>query len=116
MASWFSPVRIVRDAPSCNDCQACSRVCPVEIPVASRDAIANPECTGCLSCVASCTAPGVLTITRRRNGLSPWAVPALGVGVMLSFWVVARTTGHWVSLVPPEVFARVYRMAPLLTH
>jgi len=116
IASWLSPVRIVRDAPNCNDCQACSRVCPVEIPVASRAAIANPECTGCLSCVAACTAPGVLTISRRRKGLSPWAVPALGVGTMLAFWVVARATGHWTSLVPPEVFARAYQIAPLLSH
>jgi len=116
LASWFSPVRIVRDGPTCNDCGACSRACPVDIPVASRLSVANPECTGCLSCVAACTAPGVLTISRRRKGLSPWLVPVLGVGTMLAFWGVARATGHWVSLVPPEVFARVYRMAPMLGH
>ncbi len=116
LASWLSPVRIVRDGPTCNDCGACSRSCPVDIPVASRLSIASPECTGCLSCIAACTAPDVLTISRRRRGLSPWLVPALGVGTLLAFWAVARLTGHWVSLVPPDVFARVYRMAPALGH
>ena len=116
LASWFSPLRIVRDAPNCNDCQACSRVCPVEIPVASRDSVTNPECTGCMSCVAACTAPDVLTVSRRKKGVTPWAVPAAGVATLLAFWIAARATGHWVSLVPPEVVARAYRMAPLLTH
>jgi len=116
LASWFSPLRIVRDAPNCNDCQACTRVCPVEIPVASRASVTNPECTGCLSCVAACTAPDVLTISRRRKGISPWVVPAVGVATLLAFWVGARATGHWTSLVPPEVFARAYRIAPVLEH
>jgi len=116
LASWFSPVRVVRYAPDCNDCQACSRACPVEIPVAKRLSVANPECTGCLSCVAACTVPDVLTVTRQRKGLSPWLVSALGVATMLGFWAVARASGHWASLVPAEVFARVYRVAPLLGH
>jgi len=114
LGSWFSPTRVVRDASRCNDCQACSRACPVEIPVARRLSVANPECTGCLSCVAACTVPEVLTVSRRTKGLSPWLVPTIGVATMLAFWALARASGHWTSVVPPEVFARVYRMAPTL--
>jgi polyferredoxin len=115
--SLLSPARVARDPQACNDCRACTRACPAGIPVHARRTVWTAECTGCLSCVAACTAPDVLTIGRKRaRRLSPWLLPALAVGVLLAAWGIARLTGHWISSVPPETFARLYRLAPLLSH
>jgi polyferredoxin len=107
----------VRDAAACNDCRACTRACPAQIPVHARGSVWTAECTGCMSCVAACTVPDCLTTTRRgRKGLSPWLVPAAGLATFLAVWAVARATGHWETQLPAEVLAQVYRMAPFLSH
>ena len=117
LASLLSPQRVVRDPATCNDCRACTRACPVEIPVHARASVWTSECTGCLSCVSACTVPDCLTNARRgKRGLTPWLVPAAALGVMLGAWLVARATGHWDTLVPLHDLARAYRMAPLLSH
>jgi polyferredoxin len=115
IASWGSPLRIVRDTAACTDCGACTRACPVDIPVQHRPQVRSPECTGCLSCVAAGTVPSCLGVSRAKR-VSPWLVPAVAVGVMLAFWAVASATGHWTSEVPLDAFRRFYRMAPLLGH
>lgn len=115
--SLASPSRVVRDAAVCNDCQACTRACPVEIPVHARGSVWTAECTGCLNCVAACTTAGALGITRRgKKSLSPWLVPALGIGVVIAFWAVARLTGNWETSIPTHVLVDVYRQAEQLTH
>jgi polyferredoxin len=117
LASLLSPTRVVRDPSTCNDCRACTRACPAEIPVHARGSVWTPECTGCLSCVSACTTPEALTVFRRgRKGLSPWLVPALGVGTLVVAWAVARLTGHWETQVPLDVLVDVYRNAASLTH
>lgn len=115
LASYASPLRIVRDTATCNDCGACSRACPVEIPVHARLQVRSPECTGCLSCVAASTVPSCLGVSRTKK-ISPWVLPVLGVGTMLAFWAIAVATGFWTSDVPLELFRRAYRMAPSLGH
>ncbi|MGA8890098.1 MAG: 4Fe-4S binding protein [Anaeromyxobacteraceae bacterium] len=115
LASWGSPLRIVRDTAACTDCGACTRACPVDIPVQHRAVVRSPECTGCLSCVAVGTVPSCLGVSRSRR-VSPWLVPALGVGTMLAFWGVAVATGFWTTEVPLELFRQAYRMAPSLGH
>jgi polyferredoxin len=115
--SLASPSRVVRDADACNDCRACTRACPVEIPVHARGSVWTAECTGCLNCVAACTTEGALGVTRRgKKSLSPWLVPALGIGVLLAFWITARATGHWVTEVPTDVLVDVYRQADQIAH
>jgi len=116
-ASLFSPQRVVRDAATCNDCQACTRACPAQIPVHQRASVWTAECTGCMSCVAACTVPDCLTSTRRgKKGLSPWLVPATALATMLGFYGIARLTGFWETTVPADVLAQVYRIAPFLGH
>jgi polyferredoxin len=113
--SLASPLRVSRDASACNDCRACTRACPVEIPVHARGSVWTAECTGCLNCVAACTTAGALGVTRKKS-FSPWLVPALGIGVLLAFWVTARLTGHWETSLPTEVLVDIYRNAEQLTH
>jgi polyferredoxin len=117
LASLLSPQRVVRDPAACSDCRACTRACPVEIPVHARASVWTSECTGCLSCVSACTVPECLTTTRRgARGLSPWLVPAGLLTVMIGAWLVAWATGHWETTVPLRLLARAYQLAPFLSH
>jgi polyferredoxin len=111
VASLFSPVSVRRDPDACNDCRACSRACPAQIPVHARLRVLSTECTGCMSCVAACTTPDCLGVTRRgARAWSPWIVPALTLATMLGCWAVARATGFWESALAPEAFRLAYRI------
>ncbi len=110
LASLLSPQHVRRDPATCNDCRACTRACPVEIPVHARLRVLSSECTGCMSCVAACTVPDCLGVTRLgRRALPPWLVPAGVLSVMLGGWVIARLTGFWETSVPTEAFRWAYR-------
>lgn len=111
IASFLSPLSVRRDPATCNDCRACTRACPVEIPVHARLRVLSPECTGCMSCVAACTSRDCLGVTRTgARAWSPWLVPAAALGAMLGFWAVARLTGFWETEVTPEAFREAYRI------
>ena len=111
LASWRSPLSVRRDPATCNDCRACTRACPVEIPVHARLRVLTPECTGCLSCVAACTVPDCLGVaTSRGRALSPWIVPAAALATMLGAWAIARATGFWDTSLTAEAFRFAYRL------
>jgi polyferredoxin len=111
LASFLSPLSVRRDPDACNDCRACTRACPVEIPVHARLRVLSPECTGCLSCVAACTVPDCLGVTRRgRRAFPAWTVPAVALATMIGFWGVAAATGFWETSVPVEAFRWAYRI------
>jgi polyferredoxin len=117
LASWASPLKVVRDRTACIDCKACTRACPVEIRVHGKNAVRTPECTGCLSCVAACPVEACLTVTRRgKRSLSPYLVPAAGLGMIGLLWGIARATGHWHTGLSLSVLAEAYRIAHLLAH
>ena len=110
LASLLSPQHVRRDPATCNDCRACTRACPVEIPVHARLRVLSSECTGCMSCVVACTVPDCLGVTRLgRRALSPWLVPAGVLAVMLGSWAVARAAGFWETSVPAAAFRWAYR-------
>lgn len=114
LASALSPLSIRRDPEACNDCRACSRACPVEIPVHARLRVLSPECTGCLSCVSACTVPDCLGVTRKgARSLSPRLVPAVALGVMLGAWALARAAGLWESAVPAALLRWAYQSVGL---
>ncbi|BDG04427.1 4Fe-4S binding protein [Anaeromyxobacter oryzae] len=111
LASFLSPVSVRRDPDACNDCRACTRACPNEIQVHAKLRVLSTECTGCMSCVAACSTPDCLGVTRKgARAWSPWLVPAATLAVMLGFWAVARATGFWEASVPPEVYRVAYRI------
>jgi polyferredoxin len=110
IASVASPQHVRRDPETCNDCRACTRACPVEIPVHARLRVLSTECTGCMSCVAACTVPDCLGVTRRgKKALSPWLVPGAVLAIMLGFWAIARATGFWHTSVAVDGFRAAYR-------
>ncbi len=117
LVSWASPQRVVRDEAACIDCKACTRACPVEIRVHAKPSVWTPECTGCLSCVAACPVDRCLTVTRKgKKSLSPYLLPAVGLGAIFALWAVARVTGHWQTEIPTSTLAEAYRQAHALVH
>ncbi len=117
LVSWLSPQRVVRDEATCIDCKLCTRACPVEIRVHAKPSVWTPECTGCMSCVAACPVDRCLTVTRRgARSLSPYLVPAVGLGAIVAIWVVARVTGHWLTALPLSTLADAYSQAQTLVH
>lgn len=117
LASWLSPPRVVRDPAACIDCRACTRGCPVEIPVHEKPSVWTPECTGCMGCVAACPVDRCLTVTRRgQRSWSPWIIPVLGLGTIFLLWGIARATGRWNTDLPLSALADAYRQARTLVH
>ena len=117
LVSWISPLRVVRDDPTCIDCRACTRACPVEIRVHEKPSVWTPECTGCMSCVTACPVEDCLTVTRRgKAGWSPYLIPLVGLGTIFLIWGVARVTGYWYGHVPDAQLAEAYRQARGLLH
>jgi len=98
LISKFSPLRIDRDASSCIDCGLCDKACMARLPVSALAEVSNPECTGCLDCIASCPVPGALHVkAARRWRLSP---PAFALTVVLVFfggYSGARLADLWQS-------------------
>jgi ferredoxin len=86
MASFFSPMRIRRNAAACIDCEKCAKACPAWLPVDRLVSIKSAECTGCLECVAVCPAKGALQMAApslspllhlRQNVISTEAFPSV---------------------------------------
>ncbi len=114
--SLVSPVRITRDENTCISCEKCTDSCPYQIRVHEKRSVSTPECTACLNCVTVCPVEGCLQVKAFRKRISPYAVPALLLAVILSFYVFARATGKWETRVPPEVIKRTYSIAERLQH
>lgn len=116
LASFLSPVKIRRDAEACIDCGNCARACPSNLPVDRLEQIRSVECTACMACVAICPAQDALqfslvpkkaaTPAERwgRRALSPIAVAAVLACIFVGLVVVAKTTGHWQTNLPREIY------------
>jgi polyferredoxin len=123
IASFFSPLRIRRDAETCIDCAKCAKACPSALPVDKLVSIKSAECTGCLECVAVCPAeraleialPALPGVTRARP-LAAWQMAA---GVALLFFGTvgfAKTAGYWTSEVPHAVYKQLVPHANQARH
>ena len=116
LASFLSPVKIRRDAEACIDCGNCARACLSNLPVDRLMQIRSVECTACMACVAACPAQDALqfslvpkkaaTPAERwgQRALSPIAVAAVLACIFFGLVVVAKTTGHWQTNLPREVY------------
>lgn len=128
LASVLSPVKIRRDAEACIDCGKCARECPAHLAVDQLVQIRSAECTACMICVAACPAENGLqfSLPPRRGGdakrrwyhraLGPWAVAGIVAYVFLGAVLVARTTNHWRTDIPREVYMRLVPNANELSH
>lgn len=94
--SWLSPTRIVRDPNPCVSCGLCDKACMARLPVSEVEVVLNPECTGCLDCVAVCPVKDALAVeTVGRSRISSLAFAGILLGIFLTGYVGARASGAW---------------------
>ena len=119
--SLLSPLKVTRHAPSCIDCNLCTKACPSHLPVARLARVRSDECFGCLSCVAACPVTRALRVEAPapwRRAVRPAAFAALVVGLFVAGSFLARATGHWKSVITEVEYARRIRTidSPAYAH
>lgn len=118
--SWFSPLKITRNASSCIDCELCTKACPSAIRVHASKRVISDECSGCLECVAVC--PVKDTLGMKAAG-SPrysrnWAFGLLVVGVFAGITGLAMLLGKWQNGMSKEEYLFRFKNlnSPLYEH
>jgi ferredoxin len=103
--SWISPTKVTRDADACVSCGLCDKACMARLNVSKARTVTNPECTGCMDCVAACPVAGALdvrTVGRRR--VSSLGFAGAVVGIFLVGYVGARATGAWANQITDQEY------------
>ncbi len=109
-----SPIQIRRDKEICTNCGRCDRICPSSIKITKRQTIRTVECIGCMECVSTCPVKGCLAPSFPPKKKAPLLLIPLGtIATLLLFWLVAKSSGHWHSHIPPEIYRRIYQILRL---
>ena len=129
LASLLSPVKIRRDKEACIDCGKCARACPANLPVDRLVQISSAECSACMACVAACPAENALEFALPsrswaaspqqrwyRRTLGPLAVTAVLAYVFFGVVLLARTTNHWQTNLPRDLYLRLVPHTNEVTH
>jgi polyferredoxin len=112
-----SPLRIRRSAALCIDCGKCARECPSRLPVDQLITIQSAECTGCLECVAACSAAGALVMSAgKRRTVPAWVIAAAIAVIFFGVYGFALATGHWHTNFPDRVYRELVPRAQEFSH
>jgi len=117
LAALASPLRIVRNEPSCTNCAKCAKACPASLPVDKLIQIRSAECTGCLECVAICPAKDALVIAAPGKRAVPAWVMAAAIAILF-FGLVgyAKLTDHWNTRLPKQLYFQLVPAAAAQEH
>lgn len=81
--------RIRRTASTCINCHACTKVCPVNIPVETLEQVKTSECINCNLCVNVCPVENTLQITGPKKSHPKRKVSSLAsILIPLAIFVV----------------------------
>lgn len=97
----LSIFKIRRNETSCIHCQACSRACPVRIPVSEVQAVSDDRCVGCQRCLEACPVKNTLQIQSSpslgKRILKPAIAGIIAVGLFIAIVGGAQAGGFWKS-------------------
>ena len=95
----LSLFKIRRNKASCTHCNACSRACPVRIPVAEVQTVSDDRCVGCQRCIEACPVKSTLQIQSSpalgNRILKPAMAGIIAVGLFVAIVGGAQLTGNW---------------------
>ena len=117
LLALFSPFQVKRDKKTCIDCKKCEKICPASITLTTKKTIRTGECIGCMECISICPVEDCLTLAvpyKKKNSIL--LLPAAVVTTYLLFYAVSLLTGHWYSVVPPEVMKEIYSILTEIPH
>ena len=63
--------KIKRNAPTCIDCKACDRACPMNIPVSTSGMVRDHQCITCMKCTSEQACPVADTVALTTGAMAP---------------------------------------------
>lgn len=117
LLGMLGPLRIKRDPVLCIDCGKCARACPSVLKVDQLSTVRSAECTGCLSCVASCPVENALYMSvAGRRKLPLWAMAGGIAALFFGCVLIAQWSGHWHTDLPQKVYMELVPRANEFVH
>ncbi len=118
IVSLLSPFKIRRNPQICTDCRQCSQACPAGIAVHSITTVVSPECTGCLTCVATCPHQEVLAMRPSiwKQSMPVWVFPAVALALFMGSIGFGMVSGHWQTVLTFDDYRQLLPMLPYLSH
>jgi len=104
--SRFSIFKVRRNEPTCVDCGACDKACPVNIKVSQVAVVESPECINCNECVNACPVKDTLEVSTRASGsgkrtvLTPLQVLGSVVAIIAMLVAAATAVGSFAWTLP----------------
>lgn len=99
--SRLSFLGVRRDEAACTSCGACTKACPMNLPVAEVDEIRSSECISCNECVLACPAAGALEVrSAKGHRVTPLAVTGVVVAIVAAAVAVSTAAGAFAWKMP----------------
>ncbi len=114
VVSLFSPVKIKRDNNHCINCKACSKACPMDIPVHKRSTVYSPDCMTCLQCLNVKANDKCLTSSSITN--KPYIYALVAVSFYVGIYAIASILGLTTSNVTSEEYMIWLQRLDYLSH
>jgi polyferredoxin len=114
----FSPNKIKRNADTCINCEACTKVCPSFINVHKVKKVVSDECTSCFNCIDICPVKDALHIKPAlvKKELNKKLTGGIIVSIFLLTTGIAMLTGHWQNNIIKEEYLIHFKNIEKLDH
>jgi polyferredoxin len=106
ITSFLGLTRIVRNPAACTDCGVCSKVCPMNIDVASKEQVRTPECIGCMECVQRCPQTKANPLQWKLFGRRAIARPQMTILAAICVCLLSVYAAAWLIPLPTYRYER----------